>query len=30
MHDTNTVSKWAKIRFHMIDVTEEFHLERPK
>jgi hypothetical protein len=28
--DTNTVSKWTKIRFHMTHVTLEFHLVCPK
>jgi hypothetical protein len=28
--DTNTVSKWTETRFHMTDVTLEFHQVRPK
>jgi hypothetical protein len=28
--DTNTISKWTKMRFHMTHVTKEFRQERPK
>jgi hypothetical protein len=28
--DTNTVSKWTKIRFYMIHVIQQFHRVRPK
>jgi hypothetical protein len=28
--NTNTVSKWTKIRFHMTHITYEFHWVRPK
>jgi hypothetical protein len=29
-HNTNTVSKRTKTRFHRTDITEEFHRARPK
>ena len=28
--DTNTVSNWTEMRFHMTHVTYEFHQVRPK
>jgi hypothetical protein len=28
--DTNTISKWTKMRFHTTHVTYEFHQVRPK
>jgi hypothetical protein len=29
-NDTNTISKWTKMRFHMTHVTLEFHRMHPK